>query len=237
MSNRRLLRGKHVGGDRPRGWIWPHVFGPDARLPAWVAALVTILAQVRLSSDLQLRPVWLVPALAAGLLIVSIALYALPGPPGPAARAFGVGLASVLVVGNLGSLSLLVHGVFVRSALTPAVLIRDGASLWLVNLLVFAIVYWELDGGGPQGRLEQRCDYPDFVFPQQEADRERVAPPDWRPSFGDYLFLSLTNATAFSPTDTMPYTIRAKFAMGVQALFSLTIVAVLVARAVNVARG
>jgi uncharacterized membrane protein len=105
-----------------------------------------------------------------------------------------------------------------------------------VNLLVFAIVFWELDGGGPEPRLECRADHPDFVFPQQQPDEGDLAPADWQPAFGDYLYVSLTNATAFSPTDTMPYTRRAKLVMGVQSVMSFAIAALLVARAVNIAK-
>lgn len=217
---------------------WRRVLlGAESRWPAFAAVLVIIVGQARLASSLQLRPVWLLPGLAAVLLLVSIGFYISPAEPGKLERAISIGLASVLVIANAGSLVMLVRGVFLGSALSSADLLADGVVLWVVNVLVFAIVYWELDGGGPEERLEHRREHPDLVFPQQQADQEHLTRADWQPSFGDYLFVALTNGTAFSPTDTMPYTKRAKLAMGVQSILSFAIAAVLVARAVNTARG
>lgn len=148
-----------------------------------------------------------------------------------------VGLACVLVIANVASLAMLVRGVFQGSGLSPLGLLASGVTLWGVNVLIFAIVYWELDGDGPEARLQRRREHPDLVFPQQQADQEGLTNTDWQPSFGDYLYVALTNGTAFSPTDTMPYTRRAKLAMGVQSTLSFAIAALLVARAVNIAKG
>ena len=213
------------------------ILGAESRWPAFAAAFVIIVGQARLSSSLQLHPSWLLPVLAAALLVISIAFYVAPGENGRVGRAIPLGLAGVLVVANIGSLVLLVRGVFIGSALSPLNLLESGVALWVVNVLVFAIVYWELDGGGPEARIERLRAYPDLVFPQQQSDQDHLASGDWQPSFGDYAYVSLTNSTAFSPTDTMPYTKRAKFVMGVQSLLSFAIAAVLVARSVNIARG
>jgi uncharacterized membrane protein len=102
---------------------------------------------------------------------------------------------------------------------------------------VFALIYWELDGGGPEARADGYQEYPDLVFPQQQQDQQGLARPDWKPTFPDYLFVSLMSATAFSPTDAMPYTKRAKLVMGVQSILSFVIAAMLVARAINIAHG
>ena len=213
------------------------LLGAESRWPAFAAALVIIVGQARLASSLQLQPVWLLPGLGAILLITSIGFYVSPAKPDRFARAVSVGLAGVLVIANVGSLAMLVRDVFLGSTLTPIDLLASGIALWVVNVLVFAIVYWERDGGGPEARLEHRRDHPDLVFPQQQADQQKIARADWQPSFGDYLYVSLTNGIAFSPTDTMPYTKRAKLAMGVQSVVSFGIAAVLVSRAVNIARG
>jgi len=99
-------------------------------------------------------------------------------------------------------------------------------------------VYWELDGGGPESRAAGYPDrFPDLVFPQQQGDQPDLARDDWKPSFHDYLYVSLTDSFAFSPTDTMPYTGTAKLVMGVESIMSFAIAAVLVARAVNIATG
>jgi uncharacterized membrane protein len=107
----------------------------------------------------------------------------------------------------------------------------------VANVAVFALIYWELDGGGPEARADGDRDYPDLVFPQQQQDQQGLAPPDWKPMFADYLYVSLTAATAFSPTDAMPYTKRAKLVMGIESTASFVIAAMLVARAINIARG
>jgi uncharacterized membrane protein len=219
-----------------RGWRGA-LLGAESRWPAFAAVLVIIVGQARVSSSLEMQPAWLLPGVAAVLLITSIGVYVSPAKPDRFARAVSVGLAGVLVVANVVSLAFLVRGVFLGLRLDPLGLLASGAALWVVNVLVFAIVYWELDGDGPEARLQRRREHPDLVFPQQQADQEKLTAADWQPSFGDYLYVSLTNGIAFSPTDTMPYTRRAKFAMGVQSVLSFAIAALLVARAVNIARG
>ena len=104
--------------------------------------------------------------------------------------------------------------------------------LWATNVLLFAVWYWEMDRGGPVARYLDRDVFPDFQFPQME--NPKLAPPGWRPGFLDYLYTSLTNATAFSPTDTMPLTQTAKVVMGVQGVAALLTVGLVVARAVNI---
>ena len=104
--------------------------------------------------------------------------------------------------------------------------------IWLTNFLIFALWYWELDRGGPGRRAAGHDAAPDFLFPQMTDDR--IEPVQWRPVFIDYLYVSLTNATAFSPTDTMPLTHMAKSIMGVQALVSLVTIGLIVSRAVNI---
>lgn len=211
--------------------------GVESRWPEFVAAIAVVAGQTQLAGSLQLQPAWVLPGVAGALLVVSIGFYISPKKPGGLERMISIVFACVLVIANMGSLVALVRDVFTGSSLQPIDLLLSGIALWVVNVLVFAIVYWELDGGGPEARLEQREGFPDFVFPQQLDHGGLLAPADWRPSFGDYLYISLTTATAFSPTDTMPYTKRAKFSMGVQSVFSFAIAAVLIARAVNIAQG
>ena len=109
---------------------------------------------------------------------------------------------------------------------------RRARSVWLSNCIAFALLYWELDGGGAAARAHQLPAYPDLAFPQQS--NPRLAVPGWRPRFVDYLYLGVTNATALSPTDVMPLVPWAKIAMTVQSVISLAILALVVARAVNV---
>ncbi len=217
---------------------WRRSTEPESRWPAFAAVVIIIAGQTWVANSLSLRPVWLFPTIAGILLLASVAVY-IPSRAEPrrALRVFSLGLIAVLVVANMVSVTLLVRGVFVGSLLSPTGLLLAGAALWVVNVAVFALIYWELDGGGPEARADGYRDYPDLVFPQQEHDQQGLAPADWKPTFSDYLFVSLTSATAFSPTDAMPYSKRAKLVMGVENTVSLVIATMLVARAINVARG
>jgi len=217
---------------------WQRPTEPESRWPAFAAVAIIIAGQTWVASSLSLRPVWLYPTIAGIFLLASVAVY-IPSrtEPGRALRTLSLGLVAVLVIANMVSVVLLVRGVFVGSGLSPTGLLLAGAALWGVNVAVFALIYWELDGGGPEARADGYRDYPDLVFPQQQQDQQGLAPADWKPTFPDYLFVSLTGATAFSPTDAMPYSKRAKFVMGIESTLSLVIAAMLVARAINVARG
>ena len=111
-------------------------------------------------------------------------------------------------------------------------LLQAGTLVWVSNNIAFALLYWELDGGGAATRAQNPAGHADFGFPQQL--NPRIAQPNWRPRFIDYLYLGFTNATAFSPTDVMPLAPWAKIAMTVQSLISLAILGLVVARAVNI---
>jgi hypothetical protein len=217
---------------------WKVKTEPESRRPVFVAALVIIAGQAWVVHSLRLRPFWLFPLIATVLLVASIAVYEGRDTPGLVARILSHALNAVLVIANAVSLVLLARGVFLGSPLKPTGLLFAGLALWLVNLGVFALLYWELDGGGPEARADGYRDrYPDLVFPQQQADQQGLAPAAWKPSFYDYVYLSLTSSIAFSPTDAMPYSKWAKLAMGVESVLSFATLAMIVARAVNIARG
>jgi uncharacterized membrane protein len=147
------------------------------------------------------------------------------------------GLVGVLALANALCLLLLLRGIFVKSTLDPLGLLLAGVVLWAVNVAVFALAYWEFDGGGPEDRARDSGKLPDLVFPQQQADQDGLAPEGWKPGFSDYAYVSLTAATAFSPTDTMPYSTTAKLIMGSESTICIAIAAMIVARAVNIATG
>ena len=100
------------------------------------------------------------------------------------------------------------------------------------NIVTFGLLYWQLDGGGPSGRLVHSKPYPDFQFPQTGA--EGLAPPDWQPRFQDHLYLAYTNVVAFSPTDTLPLTHRVKGLMAIQSMISLAVLVVVISRVINI---
>jgi hypothetical protein len=228
-------RPAHVGRVAP-SWRCPTT--PEHRWPAFLAAVVIIAGQSWVAGNLAVRPVWIYPLVAGVLLLASLAIY-LPSrlEPPRALRVVSLGLTGVLVLGNLAALVLLIRAVFVGLQLTPGRLFLTGIVFWVVNIAVFALIFWELDGNGPEARAKGEPDYPDLVFPQQQQNQEGLAAPDWKPMFADYLFVSLTTATAFSPTDTMPYSRWAKLVMGVEAIISLATIGMLVARAINIAAG
>jgi len=115
------------------------------------------------------------------------------------------------------------------SSLSAGDLLAHGMVVWASNIVTFGLLFWQLDAGGPRLRAEQGRADPDFQFPQDTTGRG-----GWSPRLSDYLYVSLTNAIAVSPTDTMPLTRRAKGLMAVQSLISYTVVLLVVARAVNV---
>ena len=141
-------------------------------------------------------------------------------------------LIGIVSAANTVSLVLLCHYLLQGGHSNGRALIGSGIVLWVTNVLLFALWFWELDRGGPLVRATQSQTTPDFLFVQMtEPDH---APPDWAPGLTDYLYTSFTNATAFSPTDTMPLTAWSKLLMMVQSLASLLTVALVISRAVNI---
>jgi hypothetical protein len=153
-----------------------------------------------------------------------------------ATRGASLVLLGVIVLGNLIGLGVLVASLVTTSsdALGGGQLLFTAAAIWIVNVIVFGVCYWDVDDGGPFERArsghERRA--PDIQFPQDE--KPELASEGWRPRVWDYLFVSLTSATAFSPTDAMPLTLRAKLLVGVESIVSLVLVVLVTARAVNV---
>ena len=219
--------------------LWSEVTAyAESRGATFLAAVFIIAGQAWLASVLALRPVWLFSVMSGALLIASVAVYRSDrDEPSMAMRWFARGVVGMLALSNAVCLVLLVRGVFSQSGLDPLELLFAGVVLWAVNTAVFALAYWEVDGGGPEDRARDSGRLPDLVFPQQQADQKGLAPEDWAPSFSDYLYVSLTAATAFSPTDVMPYSRTAKLIMGLESTLSFAVAAMLIARAINVAKG
>jgi hypothetical protein len=209
----------------------------ESRLPPVLALLaflgLNIGVRLWLPSAGTIRVVWLAPTLEGLLLLVLLAsdpvtLRAHRSWLRPAALT----LVALLVVAALWSTVLLISDMIrgVGVANDAGDLLASGGLVWLGNNLAFALLYWLLDSGGPIARARSPLPV-DFAFTQQLSPE--VAPPGWRPVFLDYLHLGFTNATAFSPTDVMPLTHRAKYAMVVQSTLALSLFGLIVARAVN----
>jgi hypothetical protein len=205
----------------------------DPFWPAQLTALAAIALYLALPEKITAGPTWLLPSLEGALVIGLI--IAMPNPAmqySPVRRHLALGLIGLVSAANLVSLLLLVHYLLKGGRAGGHALILSGVVLWVTNVLIFALWYWELDRGGPVTRALDIAAHPDFLFPQMSDPR--WAPEDWTPGFVDYLYVSFTNATAFSPTDTMPLTWTVKLLMTVQALASLLTIGLVVARAVNI---
>lgn len=201
----------------------------EPRWPALVAMVAAACLYWALPEPLSLGPRW-------GLLAVIFALLTplvISNQRGDyhIARLLAFIANGAITIAMVASLAILIEGL-PKHRDPPQVLLRSAAALWVTNILVFALWYWKLDGGGPSGRERsgERLDS-SFLFPQMlSAD----ADPSWSPHFMDYLFLAFNTSTAFSPTDTAPLSRWAKGGMILQSLISLTVVALLAARAVNI---
>lgn len=213
---------------------WLRRTGAENRIPVVLAVVVAIALQVTLPSVLTLPDRHLLPALEALLLIaLSIANPVRMSRDHAALRVLSTALVVAMSLANAASAALLadqlVTGAFSGNAQT---LLVNGASIYLTNIIVFGLWFWEYDRGGPFARQAGQRPHGDFLFPQMAVPE--IAHDGWEPRFVDYLYVSFTNATAFSPTDTMPLSRWAKSLMAVQSLVSLVTVALVVARAVNI---
>jgi hypothetical protein len=207
------------------------------------AALLALLVLVGLAVVSRLQEwellglpwwIWLVVALPALLLTIDLVL-ARRGSGLVQSRRAALVLLSLLVLGNAVALAILVTALVTEStdSLTGGELLLTAFAIWTTDVIVFGLLFWELEAGGPAARLlAPDRSAPDFQFPQDE--NPQLASQDWYPQAWDYLYLSLTNSIAFSPTDVMPLSLRAKATMGLESAISAVTVLLVAARAVNV---
>jgi hypothetical protein len=195
----------------------------DPHWPAQLAILVAIGLHIALPGRVTVIPDWIVPA-AEGVLLV--ALVVASRRESPRRRLLGGGLIGLVVAANAVTLGALVNYLLDHSRANGNSLLLSGVDIYVTGILIFAVLFWELDRGGPedrQGRVH-------FFFPSMDP---ATGLHGWQPRFVDYLYLSFTNSTAFSPTDAMPLTRQAKAAMMVEAVGALCTAAVVLARAVG----
>lgn len=147
-------------------------------------------------------------------------------------RVLSLILTSLMTLSNTSSAFLLIGHLVSGNTSDANRLLLSGGTIWLTNIIIFSLWFWDLDRGGPGARAEAINKHPDFIFPQM-SDPD-YAPDHWHPNFFDYLYTSFTNASAFSPTDVLPLTRWAKMLMLVQSLTSILTVGLIVARAVNI---
>jgi uncharacterized membrane protein len=211
---------------------YPPPPGAEPHWPPQLAVAVAIGLQLLLPARLTVGPKWLLPVLEAVMLLALVVASPQQVQNEHSVRRRGaIALAAVVSFANGISLLLLTHQLLHHQVTQGRQLIIAGTLIWLTNVLIFSLWYWEVDRGGPGRRAAGHDDEPDFLFPQMSQPR---LTPGWRPRFVDYLYVSLTNATAFSPTDAMPLTATVKSVMGLQAVISLATIGLVISRAVNI---
>jgi len=213
--------------------FWHHEHRGEPRWPVALTVLFVNVLQFGLPNNLNIAFPHVVFGIQAVLLIALVVVNphhiasedALP-------RRISLALVGVMSIANLSSVFKLIFALLNGGVSDAKHLLMVGGSIWITNVVVFALGYWEFDRGGPGARAEAIDPYPDFLFPQMTDPS--YAPLEWKPTYFDYLFTSYTNASAFSPTDVMPLTRWAKMLMMVQSATSLVTVGLVIARAVNI---
>lgn len=211
---------------RPDSYTWP-----------LLAVLVVILSQVLVPARDRVGPPLVVPAVETAAFLVLVVIAAQRGPVPRSARSTVLVLFGVLVVANAAAAVRLVALVLDDHEVDggpPSVgrLLVAATLILSANVVMFGLLYWQVDGGGPAGRIAVPVPFPDFAFPQTSAPE--LAPAGWRPHFADYLYLAFTNVVAFSPTDTLPLTLRSKGLMALQSMISLGVLVVVLSRVINI---
>jgi hypothetical protein len=221
----------------------------DGAIDFWLArgaVLVIVGLQIVIVNDLMIGPRWLAPSVELALLIpLSIATawtqrrarrastdeqWDIVGRDRLRTRRLAITLTAVVTLMNFGALVRLIAAILAGTAGTGRTLLLDAINIWVTNVIIFALWFWALDRGGPAAKGEKGND---FIFTQQQqVDPARFA--GWYPGFIDYLFLAFTNATAFSPADTFPLTVRAKLLMMAESAISLATIALVASRAVGI---
>ena len=208
----------------------------ESRWPPAVAMVLFMVLNIALRlwlpAESALHIPWLAPAVEAVLLVVLVSSHPDDRSERMRLRRVALFLVGLFVAAALWATGLLIYELIEGKGVSqsPTELLASGGLVWLGNNISFALLYWLIDGGGPTARAGRPVPV-DFAFTQHMSPE--LAPAGWRPVFLDYLHLGFTNATAFSPTDVMPLTHRAKYAMLVQSTIALALFGLIVARAVN----
>jgi hypothetical protein len=207
----------------------------EPRWPVALAVLVSLFLFTVLPGRIKILPTW-APNVVGVLVIIPIAAVELTKPRVRWQRVerfitlFFFIVAAITTLAGLANLIILMVG---RSgAIGGGPLLASSIAIWVTNVLMFSMLYWQLDRGGPEARENNASPRPDWLFPQQGAGDD--VPPGWGPTFVDYLFLGFSTATAFSPTDVLPLTRRAKMLMMLESAISLVTTVAVASRAINI---
>jgi len=197
------------------------------------AVLVAIILQSTAPENGRLVPWWIVPAIE--LLLLAVAMIRDPGRidrRGPGSQRATIALAAAMTIATVVGIAVLIVDILDTNLIVTAnSILGRGAALWVTNVIAFSFWYWIFDRGGPGERAAGSGIAPSFAFPENATPE--LAPDGWQPRYHDYLYLSFTNATAFSPTDTLPIQAWAKMAMLAESVLSLITAIMVIARAIN----
>jgi uncharacterized membrane protein len=207
---------------------------PEPRWPASLALITCVALYVALPSRLVIGPHWLLPVLVALPLIPLSARKHRRPNDAPWVRVLTLSLIGLVTLANIVSVALLVHHLLRSHVSQGRNLIYAAFAVWITNVIVYGLWFWEIDRGGPHRRASFDTLLPDIQFPQ--VGDPSLAPKNWRPRFVDYLYTSFANGTSFAPADAMPLTVLAKTLFATESAVSLITIAVVAARAVNILR-
>jgi hypothetical protein len=205
---------------------------PEPRWPASVALVVCVGLYVILPNRLVIGPHWLLPVIVALPLAPLSARKHRHPDESIWIRHATIGLIALMTLANVVSMALLVHHLLNTTVTQGRNLVYAAVAVWLTNVIVYGLWFWEVDRGGPHRRASGEKLMPDLQFPQME--NPGLAPEHWRPRFTDYLYTSFANGTSFAPADAMPLTLRAKILFTSESVVSLLPIALVAARAVNI---
>lgn len=207
---------------------------PEPRWPASLALIACVGLYLALPNRLVVGPHWLVPVIVAlPLGPLSARRHRHPDESAWIRHAV-IGLIALVTLANVTSMALLVHHLLASEVSQGRRLIYSAITVWLTNVIVFGLWFWEVDRGGPHRRASGEKLVIDLQFPQME--NPHLAPEHWRPHFTDYLYTSFANGTSFAPADAMPLSFRMKVLFASESVVSLITIAIVAARAVNILR-
>jgi hypothetical protein len=212
-----------------------HPLRVETRWPVAFAVLAVTLLLTMLPDRVRVAPVWAPYVLAIALIVPMAAIMLTSAPERWFRIERTITLIFFLVAGSgvIADLTLLIAEMVRRSGEISGIqLLTSSVAMWVLNVLTFSLLYWQIDRGGPEARANKASPRPDWLFPQEGAPQD--VPPDWRPTFVDYLFLGYSTATAFSTTDVMPLTSRAKMLMMLESTISLATIVAVMSRAINI---
>lgn len=214
----------------------PYPAGPqERRWPVILTVLCVVALLMALPARVRLMPLWSQQLVGAAVILPMLGVALTRGARSwlHFERWVTLTFCGVSLVMIVAMLRVLIDAIITADSSSSGLqLLSSGCAAWALNVITFSLLHWQLDAGGPEARADGKPDFCDWQFPQVSAPE--MVRPGWQPRFVDYLALSFTTATAFSPTDVLPLTGRAKLAMMLQSIISLVTIAVVASRAINV---